>query len=247
MLKKTASLASALMLSVTLVACGGSEASVEAPSEETPVEAAAQSDAMQEEAKVEEVKEAAEPVAATLIGETSPDALRVKVTNDLGVDITGFALRRVGGTEWGTNLLKENEVVKIGASVELGIARDDIATYDLQLADAQGNEAEVTGLALATMTELTLHTEDGAAYATFVDLDGVEGTTKQEEEAQVADDAMDGAAPDELLAPQDEEYYEEPAYEEPAYYEEAAYEEAAYEEAPEQSADDCTRDNIILD
>ena len=269
MLKKTLSLASAVMLSISLVACGGSGGSSEAPAEETQAEATAQSDAAktdaaktddakQDAAKADATATAAEPVAATLIGEASPDALRVKVTNNLDGDVTGIAMRRTGDAEWGENLLKENEVVKKGASVELGIAADDTASYDLQLTDAKGTKSELTSLALTTMSELTLHIENGKAYATYVDLDGVEGTTKQETETQVTD----GATSSELIAPQDDQYYEEPAYveeqtyEEPAYeapvYEEPVYEEPVYEEpvqeaAPEQSADDCTRDNIILD
>lgn len=255
MLKKLIAVSSAAMLSLTLVACGGgqeakTDSASTAQTEATEDTASSKTDA--NATKTEEAK--AEPVSATAIGVTSPDAIKVKVTNSLGKDISGIALRKSGETAWGENLLKENEIVKDKGTVELGIAADaDIQVYDIQLTDVDGGTVEIAGLTLPTMTAVTLGVDAGNGFATYTDTDGNEGSTKATESDVTFDETQD------LVAPQDteEDTYYEPTYEEPVYYEEdysdpGYYPEESYSEpvadaAPEQTADDCTADNIILD
>ena len=251
MLKKISAIAAAAMLSFSLVACAQeSTTDTSATQAEATEEEAATQDASAE-ADAQTVEATAEPSVATAIGETAPDAVKIKVSNAIGKDITSFAMRRSGETEWGQNLLQENEVIKSEGTVELGIAADeDAEAYDMQLTDVDGSVVEVPGLALKAMSEVTLCVDEGVGYATFLDLDGNEGSTKAADESA-----------DLLAAPQDtsEETYVEPTYyeetyTEPTYYEETytepTYTEPTYEEtytAPEQSADDCTRDNIVLE
>ena len=250
MRKKLSAIAAAAMLSFSLVACaqGSTTDASDTQAEATEEEATTQDASVEEDAQA--VEATVEPSVATTIGETAPDAVKIKVSNAIGKDITGFAMRRAGETEWGQNLLQENEVIKSEGTVELGIAADDAAeSYDLQLTDVDGSVVEVTGLALKGMSEVTLCVDEGVGYATFLDLDGNEGSTK------AADESADLAAPQDTSeeAYVEPTYYEE-TYTEPTYYEETytepTYTEPTYEEtytAPEQSADDCTRDNIVLE
>ena len=257
MLKKLIALSSAAMLSLTLVACGGGQEpqtdSASTAKTETTGDAGSKTDANATETGDVKV----EPVSATAIGVTSPDAIKVKVTNSLGKDISGIALRKSGETAWGENLLKENEIVKDKGTVELGIAADaDIQVYDIQLTDVDGGTVEIAGLALPTMTAVTLGADAGTGYATYTDVDGNEGSTKASDITTGSDVVYDETQ--DMDAPQDmEEDYYEPIYEEPEYYDEdysdsEYYSDESYDEsvagvAYEQTADDGGADSAILD
>lgn len=185
-----------------LTGCGKKEevTTTEATTEATTTEAATT------EATTEATPEDAEEELPA-IGEESADAIKVKLTNKTGKEITSVAIRTSADEEFGDNLLADEDTVAdkekryLYYAPEKDAEETEDAAVDIQLTFADDTSVVLHDVDLEDIKDGELAAEDDICYLSYksvktgktVDTKDAELAVKQAEEEKAAADAKAAA------------------------------------------------------
>ena len=185
-----------------LTGCGKKEevTTTEATTEATTTEAATT------EATTEATPEDAEEELPA-IGEESADAIKVKLTNKTGKEITSVAIRTSADEEFGDNLLADEDTVAdkekryLYYAPEKDAAETEDAAVDIQITFADDTSVVLHDVDLEDIKDGELAAEDDICYLSYksvktgktVDTKDAELAVKQAEEEKAAADAKAAA------------------------------------------------------